>query len=248
MAESEIGRRCTNCGALLASTQVFCRRCKTRVSGTEPLAASSSSDIRPGAAPVPLAQVDASAATTQLLTAPDAAPSRPTPPNVAVDQPGRPVVREQPSGPRRLALGLAALVLVVLIGASGIWIASRHHAHPPTPVVSSTTTAQPSPPPTTVAPPPPPVDALRGQWVVLLATRTNRSQAEGVQHSTPGSAYVINTNDYSSLKPGYWSVALGPYTSGEDAIGYCNDRRLRRNDCFAVLLDNQDYPGTRRYP
>jgi hypothetical protein len=80
--------------------------------------------------------------------------------------------------------------------------------------------------------------------VASRASLGSESEARSFAAEIPG-AYVFATDEFASMTPGYWVVAVGRYASAEEALGYCQDNGLyAAHDCVALPV-SQD-PGDRR--
>ncbi|MEW1802944.1 hypothetical protein ACIGO7_24020 [Streptomyces virginiae] len=83
-----------------------------------------------------------------------------------------------------------------------------------------------------------------GYWIVQLASvpktdgEAARDQTLSAVRRTVPTAWVLDSDSYASLRPGYWVVYdRGPYTSGADAVAFCHRVGLTsRNECRGRYL------------
>jgi hypothetical protein len=85
--------------------------------------------------------------------------------------------------------------------------------------------------------------------VVVRISVPERARAEEHLADAPGGVLLF-TDGYPSLTPGYWSVVIGPYASGADAVARCRaDGLTDRNSCFGAYLSNNPADRDQRaYP
>ncbi|WP_328496266.1 protein kinase [Streptomyces sp. NBC_00414] len=92
---------------------------------------------------------------------------------------------------------------------------------------SADSSPSPSPSKETAGPPP----ASGGQWIAQLfsepvgsGTAARDRRLAAVRKSVPEAVY-LRSDDYASLRPGYWVVyAPGPFTDGRAALAFCDER------------------------
>ncbi|WP_189707214.1 protein kinase domain-containing protein [Streptomyces phaeofaciens] len=201
-----------------------------------------------------------------LTAAPVPAPHVPAPPTRPDTQlPGLPHRRHRPALTAALAALAAAVVTAVLVltlhpfdgdkpveGAGGSTPSTS--ATPVTPAHSSTPKQSPSPTPTptpgepsssapstaTSSAPP----AGNGGWIAQLysepvssGTAARDRRLAGIRSSVP-EALVLRSDDYASLRGGYWVIyAPGPFTDGRAALTFCAERgRTTANSCIGRYL------------
>jgi hypothetical protein len=204
-APAPTGRRCPRCGAGLTDQQEWCLHCGTAV-GARVVAA-------PGwRTPIALVgallAVTAVAITLAIVALADDAEQVAQPPTAAV--PGAtptpvptPAETVSPTDPSATGEGTET----------------------PTPTPAATPTPTPSPGgednPAGVESWP----AGESGWTIILASEQSRDQAEtkatGFVDDGLSGVGILNTNDFSSLTPGYWAVYTGRYDSrgaAEDAL------------------------------
>ncbi|MEU2153666.1 serine/threonine-protein kinase [Streptomyces sp. NPDC019396] len=123
---------------------------------------------------------------------------------------------------------------------------------PSSPAPLSSGPAPPSAPVATPTPSPsaaPPDEALTpsGRWIAQLFSEpvssgtTARDQRLAAVRTTVPEADVLRSDDYASLRPGYWVVyAPGPFTSGASALVFCAERgRTTANACIGRYLSTR---------
>ena len=89
-------------------------------------------------------------------------------------------------------------------------------------------------------------DSPGGHWIAQLASvpfEEGRSSLDrmlaSVRTAVPGAVVLVSDN-YASLRPGYWVVyEAGPFRDGLTAIRYCDARgRTTRNSCMGRFLSH----------
>jgi len=155
-----------------------------------------------------------------------------------------------------LAVGVAAaaatgaLAIVLLGGDSG---ADEADAPIPTvaassstedPGVATTTTAPARPEPTTTTTAPPSAEPV-DQWIAVLSSvEQSVSPAEADErHAAITSRFAdarrLDSNRYASLRPGFWVSYVGPFPSGEAAVGFCRSNGLAvPSNCYGRFLSH----------
>ncbi|MDO0910877.1 serine/threonine-protein kinase [Streptomyces sp. DT2A-34] len=215
-----------------------------------------------------LAQVEAGATpqwARPTLTA--GAPHHPTPAPPPIptqlDTP-RPTAPQQSRGPRRRTpLVVAASAALVIAAATALVFALRPDGGAKaddkaggatTPAVTRSTAGpapeqqspSPTPSPTTPTPTPTgtPIGASEGRWIAQLhsepiasGTAARDRRLAAVRRSVP-EATVLRSDDYASLRPGYWVIhAPGPFTDGRAALAFCAEHgRTTANSCVGRYL------------
>ncbi len=116
--------------------------------------------------------------------------------------------------------------------------------------------ASPSPSPTPSPSSEPPVEG--GRWIAQLHSEpvssgtAARDRRLAVVRATVPEALVLRSDDYASLRPGYWVVyAPGPFADGRAALTFCAERgRTSANGCLGRYLstDPADTPLQCRPP
>ncbi|MER5884472.1 serine/threonine-protein kinase [Streptomyces sp. NPDC001941] len=203
-------------------------------------------------------------------TARVAVPSGPTTPTAAV-RPARgraPVVAAVAVA---VALVAAATLVLALRepGGGGAAGGTGTSAAVPPPVTSATaspspsapSSAPPSPSASSEAPAPPPSARAAtseppraedpapaaGRWIAQLysepvssGTAARDRRLASVRESVPEAEY-LRSNDYASLRPGYWVVyAPGPFADGREALEFCAGRgRTSANSCIGRYLSTR---------
>lgn len=113
----------------------------------------------------------------------------------------------------------------------------------PAPAPAPTTTPATAPPVVT-APPPTGGPFALGSWVAVRVSLRSQGEAEAFRNANVPGGTVIRTDDYPSLTPGYWVVAIGPFASADEALGRCSALGIsNREDCFGAPLTAD--PGDR---
>ena len=103
----------------------------------------------------------------------------------------------------------------------------------------------------------PTVDALAGQWVPQLSSKTYGMVTNGITYgylqiwqdfesinqAHPG-ALLLWSGDYTSfqLTNYYVTILPDPYPSGSQAAGWCTSNGLGANDCYAKLISHTAGP------
>ncbi|MFI6283415.1 serine/threonine-protein kinase [Streptomyces sp. NPDC051018] len=130
----------------------------------------------------------------------------------------------------------------------------------PSPSPSTSVSASQAPPPETSAPPSPRTSAPApapepeqpftappasgGRWIAQLFSEPVGSGTDArdlrlarVRESVPEAVY-IRSDDYASLRPGYWVIyAPGPFADGRAALAFCAERgRTSANTCMGRYL------------
>lgn len=140
------------------------------------------------------------------------------------------------------ASGLAGALLVgtgtEASGGKDVVLSSPTSSYQPT-----LTTRRPASETSTTTTVPPPRD---GAWIAQLAS-VSHSSANGqlesilarIRVSAP-EAEVLDSNEYASLRPGYWVVySRGPFPSAMAALAFCDDHGwTHRNQCLARFLSH----------
>ncbi|SDK08035.1 serine/threonine-protein kinase [Streptomyces indicus] len=101
-----------------------------------------------------------------------------------------------------------------------------------------------SPPPTGSADPIP----AAGRWVAMLhsepessGTAARDARLAKLRETVPNASYVLS-DDYASLRPGFWVFYTGPFQDGRAALAYCAERGLTdRNQCVGRFVSR--YPA-----
>ncbi|MEV6683338.1 hypothetical protein AB0N09_41790 [Streptomyces erythrochromogenes] len=91
-----------------------------------------------------------------------------------------------------------------------------------------------------------------GHWIVQLASipKTDgepaREQNLAVIRRKVPTARVLDSDQYASLRPGYWVVYdPGPYATGADAVAFCHEAGLNtRNNCRGRYLSPRPEDST----
>ncbi|WP_245173246.1 serine/threonine-protein kinase [Streptomyces aureus] len=179
-------------------------------------------------------------------------------------------------------LAVTAVLAVVAVTALVLAFQTRKDNEPAAgPAVGTTTPAQltsaphtrpaspdpvrsPDPTPSTLSSPAPsvsqqsaaPVD--RGRWIAQLYSEPvssgsgARDQRLSQIRGTVPEALYLRSDDYASLRPGYWVIyAPGPFTDGRAALSFCAERgRTTANACIGRYLstDPADLPLQCRPP
>ncbi|WP_190035242.1 serine/threonine-protein kinase [Streptomyces fructofermentans] len=117
--------------------------------------------------------------------------------------------------------------------------ASPTRKRTPTSAPPSSATKAPDPPRTTAPPP-----AGQGRWIAQLhsepvgsGTAARDRRLAAVRASVP-EAQVLRSDDYASLRPGYWVIhAPGPFADGRAALAFCAERgRTTPGTCIGRYL------------
>ncbi|MFD7440419.1 serine/threonine-protein kinase [Streptomyces sp. NPDC059909] len=108
----------------------------------------------------------------------------------------------------------------------------------PSPTPAPTATPTPTPTPSDVPGPPP------GRWIAQLfsepvgsGTAARDRRLANVRRTVPEAGF-LRSDDYASLRPGYWVVyAPGPFADGRAALALCAERgRTSANTCIGRYL------------
>lgn len=99
-------------------------------------------------------------------------------------------------------------------------------------------------PPPPVAPPPPTTASLSsprgmsGTWVAVFISYYTEQEAQAYLSEVPPGSQVLQSDGYSSLRPGYWIVYHdGGFDTGREAADFCRSvGRTSPQDCFARFL------------
>ncbi|MEV5439409.1 protein kinase [Streptomyces sp. NPDC052682] len=105
---------------------------------------------------------------------------------------------------------------------------------------------------------PPAVPPGTGRWIAQLHSEPVSSGTDArdralarIRASVPEAA-VLRSDDYASLRPGYWVIhAPGPFADGRAALAFCAERgRTTANTCIGRYLstDPADFPLQCRPP
>ncbi|MFJ8536069.1 protein kinase [Streptomyces sp. NPDC093591] len=206
-----------------------------------------------------LTQVEAGATphwTLPTLTAVAPPHPTPTPPPIPtqLDTP-HPTTPQQSPGPRRRTpLVVAASAALVIATATALVLALRpggtgddKAGGTKTPTATRSTDA-PAPqrqsPAPTPSPTGTPVGTSEGGWIAQLhsepiasGTAARDRRLATVRRSVPEAA-VLRSDDYASLRPGYWVIyAPGPFTDGRAALAFCAEHgRTTVNSCLGRYL------------
>ncbi len=129
---------------------------------------------------------------------------------------------------------------------SGTAPAGRPGASSSAPAASASTA------PTRAASPPPAGPAGGGRWIAQLhsepvsAGTAARDRRLARVRATVPEARVLRSDDYASLRPGYWVVyAPGPFTDGRAALDYCaRHGRTTANTCVGRYLSREASDAT----
>lgn len=96
---------------------------------------------------------------------------------------------------------------------------------------------------------------LDGQWVVQLSAKQDGLQADGrtwddaaILEEFEGNrerypeAILLRSSDWSTFQlPGFWITVLAtPYEDPADALAWCNDAGLSRDNCFAKKISSTE--------
>lgn len=230
---------CPSCGTDVREGARFCPGCGVTVASpapaTTPWAAGKAA--APGAAKQPMFV---------------AAPAPPPPP----------VAGPPPPGPRVAPIALAAGVVVALlvIGVGAFLLAGEDPAQNETatqgagpnsdgdatdPTSRSTAaTTSPRTPPQTAADPSAP-RGMSGTWIAVLISYRTQEEAQAYLPQAPPGSQVLRTDDYSSLRAGYWIVYHdGGFRSGREAADFClSVGRTTPQECFARFLTTDPDAG-----
>ncbi|MDI9888089.1 serine/threonine-protein kinase [Streptomyces sp. HNM0645] len=113
---------------------------------------------------------------------------------------------------------------------------------PPTPTVTVTASATQSTPADPAAPPP-----SSGRWIAQLfsepvgsGTAARDVRLARIRETVPEARY-LRSDDYASLRPGYWVIyAEGPFDDGRAALRFCAERdRTTADSCLGRYLSPQ---------
>jgi septal ring-binding cell division protein DamX len=98
---------------------------------------------------------------------------------------------------------------------------------------SPATTTPATPPPATPTTPAPPAGGAIATWpagktaytvVLISARKRSQANAKAKEAQSRGiDAGVLHSNDYSSLKPGYWVVFAGQYATSSEASSHVDE-------------------------
>ncbi|NGO80792.1 serine/threonine protein kinase, partial [Streptomyces sp. YC504] len=89
-----------------------------------------------------------------------------------------------------------------------------------------------------------------GRWVAMLHSEPTssgeaaRDQRLAKLRKTVPDATYVRSDDYASLRPGFWVFYAGPFPDGRTALSYCAERGLTdRNECIGryVSVDSADF-------
>ncbi|MFJ9805124.1 serine/threonine-protein kinase [Streptomyces wuyuanensis] len=113
---------------------------------------------------------------------------------------------------------------------------------PPAPTVTVTAPATENTPADPPAPPPP-----SGRWIAQLfsepvgsGTGARDVRLARIRQTVPEARY-LRSDDYASLRPGYWVIyAEGPFDDGRAALRFCAERgRTTANSCFGRFVSSR---------
>jgi hypothetical protein len=232
-------RFCPSCGTEAVSGGSFCGDCGRSL--LSPTTASPAADLT---APIPVGVGGGLNPTAAGPTASAGPPPTgpPAPPLVYQTRKGRinPFVW--------FGIGLA-----VLLGGGAVAIALSSHSHSGTTSTTQATvnisqqttqpiatTTQPiATPPLSTSIGDPFVHPPAGQWIAVMASIPHgqgvsaaEQQLSDIAKSVPD-AQLLNSDDYSSLRPGYYVVFEGAYSSSDAALAECNAvGRSVPSDCY----------------
>ncbi|MEO1062798.1 MAG: SPOR domain-containing protein [Actinomycetota bacterium] len=87
------------------------------------------------------------------------------------------------------------------------------------------------------------IDSFDG-WIMALASLETRAQADRYLAELEGidDGRILLSDDWPSLRPGFWVVYAGPFATGEEVLARCRELdRAIPNDCVGrVLTRNPD--------
>ena len=110
------------------------------------------------------------------------------------------------------------------------WVQDQKNTPAPTTTTTTTTTI---PPPTATPNTGAPTEMPPGHWVVALGSFTDPSNAERARQQLASSApdaQVLHSDDYTSLRPGYWIVYVDHgFQSGTATVAFCHSLGLNSN-------------------
>lgn len=73
-------------------------------------------------------------------------------------------------------------------------------------------------------------------WVAMRSSLADEAAARSLAAEIAG-AYVFRSDEYASLRAGYWVVAVGTYATSDEALDYCRVNGLYDDhDCVALPL------------
>ncbi|MCZ7460899.1 serine/threonine-protein kinase [Streptomyces sp. WMMC940] len=113
---------------------------------------------------------------------------------------------------------------------------------PPAPTVTVTASATASTPSDPAVPPP-----SSGRWIAQLfsepvgsGTAARDVRLARIRETVPEARY-LRSDDYASLRPGYWVIyAEGPFDDGRAALRFCAERdRTTANSCLGRYLSSR---------
>ncbi|MBC9712189.1 serine/threonine protein kinase [Streptomyces sp. TRM66268-LWL] len=170
---------------------------------------------------------------------------RPVAPTAVAPAPRRRPRRRTPVIAAAVAVAVAATALVVTLrGNSGDQNKDRGAGTTQPPARGDSTA-----PPTSAAPSPgaDPIPAS-GRWVAMLYSEptssgeaTRDARLATLQQDVPDTKYVLS-DDYASLRPGFWVYYAGPFPDGNAALSYCAERDLvDKNQCVGRYIST--YPA-----
>ncbi|WP_415950874.1 serine/threonine-protein kinase [Streptomyces sp. KLOTTS4A1] len=207
-------------------------------------------------------------------------PPAPTPAPTPAPAPGPTVAsrRTAASGRRAVVLAVVA-VAVTLVTATALVLALREDGKgsngkdPDVPAGSTTPAGSPSAGPsesrtqsstpstgtaTPSTPPPSTPQPARdeGRWVAMLfseptstGTAARDKRLAKIRQTVPDADYLLS-DDYASLRPGYWVIHTGSFPDGRAALTYCAGiGRTDKNSCIGryISTDSADF-GLQCYP
>ncbi|MEY9995069.1 serine/threonine protein kinase [Streptomyces sp. V4I8] len=217
--------------------------------------------VRDPAARPDAARLDAMLAQVEAGTTPAPA-ARPTVPPVAPHRTPTQVNTPRPTVPqglreprRRTPLVVAVTAALVIATATALALALRPGGTDGDDKAGGTTTpptaTRPTPSPAAERPSSAPTSSLQapvptapatpeGRWIAqlhsepLTAGTAARDRRLAVIRRTVPEATVLRSDDYASLRPGYWVIhAPGPFADGRAALSFCAERgRTSPNTCI----------------
>ncbi|MFI6941003.1 serine/threonine-protein kinase [Streptomyces sp. NPDC050418] len=197
-----------------------------------------------GRSPQPAPQAPTLTAQAPLLPSPPAPRPRTDSPRPAAPTAVRPAPRS------RIPVIVAAVaVAVAVVAATALVITLRDRSDSPESKGGGTTSAPPSTeqPPKKKQPKAPNTEPGTipegGSWVAMLYSEPTSSGAAArdsrlakVRRTVPEAQYLLS-DDYPSLRPGFWVIHAGPFPHGSAALSYCAERGLTsRDECVGRFV------------